>query len=60
MITETRPATPAQQRVRAANLARREAARRRRLDKAAAQLHAAGWTLLMPGAQRWTKPGDAR
>jgi hypothetical protein len=60
VITSDKRLTKGQLQVKPANDGRRTAARRRRLDKAAAQLRAEGWTPLMPDGTPWTKAGDAR
>jgi hypothetical protein len=60
VITSDKRLTKGQLQVKPANEGRRTAARRRRLDKAAALLAEAGWTLAMPDGTPWKKPGDAR
>jgi hypothetical protein len=60
VITSDKRLTKGQRQTSAAIEARKAAARRRRLDKAAALLAEAGWTLAMPDGTPWKKPGDAR
>lgn len=60
MITSDKRLTKGQRQTSAAIEARKAAARRRRLDKAAALLAEHGWLPLMSDGTLWVKPGDAK